>query len=92
MSQNFLKCVSTHQKGPVVSEDQNLLFFPKWLFFYFNFGANFFKSNITFLRYGNFIEDVITNCEKLIFRKRPLKFVNLYKSIGILAIYRSIFT
>ena len=56
-------CVSTHRKGPVVSEDKiDILLFPsKWPFFHLNFDGNIFKSEIAFLRYGNFIKDVITD-------------------------------
>ena len=57
-------CVSVHRKGPVVSEDQNcFLIFPKWLFCDLNFGAKFFEIGHcnAFLRYGDFIEDVITD-------------------------------
>ncbi len=39
----------------------DFLLIPKWLFFHLNFDAKFLKSGIVFLRYGNFIEDVITN-------------------------------
>ncbi len=37
------------------------------------------KSDIVFLRYGNFIEDVYKIGEKFILRKGLLKFWNLYK-------------
>ena len=33
----------------------DILLFSKWLFFWLNFGAFFFKSDIAFLRYGNLI-------------------------------------
>ncbi len=37
-------CVSTHRKGPVVSEDQiDFLVNPRWLFFHFNFSAKIFE-------------------------------------------------
>ncbi len=65
-------CDSTHRKGPVgSSEDQN------WLLCYFLNGCSFssilvqeyLKSDIVFLRYGNFIDDVILQIdEKLILR------------------------
>ena len=41
------------------------------------------KSDIAFLRYGNFIEDVITDWWKVDFEKKALKICESVQSIGI---------
>ncbi len=53
--------------------------------------SQFLKSGIAFLRYGSFIEDVLTDWWKLDFEKKTLKIWESAQSIGILAIQRSIF-
>ena len=87
-------CVSTHQKEPVVSEDQSGLFchFLNDCSFNSILVQNFLKSNIVFLRYGNFIEDVLTDWWKVDFEKKALKIWESVQSIGIFALERSIFT
>ena len=58
-----VKNVSQHIKRDQLSQKIKIdfLLFPKWLVFHLNFDAKFFKSDIAFLRYDNFIEDVITD-------------------------------
>ena len=53
----------------------------------------FLNSDIAFLRYGNFIEDVvITDWRKVDFENKALKIWEPVQSIGILAVQRSTFT
>ncbi len=44
---------------------------------------NVLKSDITFLRYGNFIEDIITDGWKVHFNKKAHKFFESVQIIGI---------
>ena len=81
------KCVSTHRKGPVVSEDQNCVFAIILLnccSFISILVQKLLKSDIAFLRYGNFIEDVITDWWKFDFEKKALKIWESVQRIGIL--------
>ncbi len=49
-----------------------------------NFDAIFYKLDIAFLRYGNFIDDIITDWWKVDSEKKVLdKFVNLGKCIAV---------
>ena len=84
-------CDSTHQKAPVGSEDQ------KWVFAVSEMAvhsAQFWwkkvlKLDSAFLRYGNFIEDVIRDSWKVNFEKNALKIWDSVLSIGILVIRES---
>ena len=51
--------IERDQLSPKIKID--FLVFPIWLFFHLNFGAKILKSDIVFLRYGNFIEGIITD-------------------------------
>ncbi len=66
--------MTQHQKGPVVSEDQNWLFAIFWIaVLSAQLNAIFFlKSDIGFLRYGNFIQDIITDWWKVDFEKKAI--------------------
>ncbi len=67
--------MSQHIKRDQLSQKIKIdfLLFPKCLFLHLNFGAKILKSDIAFLRYDNFIEDVITHWWKIDFEIKPLK-------------------
>ncbi len=50
------------------------------------------KPDIVFLRYDNFIEDIITDWWKVDFEKKALEVWKYVQSIGILAIQSTLFT
>ncbi len=65
--------------------------FPKWLFFQLDFGENYFDIGHyidTFLRYGSFIDDIITDQWKVDFEKVS----ESLQSIGVQAVWKPIFT
>ncbi len=64
------------------------MLFPKWLFFHLNFDAKFLKSKSAFLRYCNFIEDVITDWWKVDFEKN----LGIFRKYWYFGNQRSIFT
>ncbi len=82
-------CLNT-LKGTSCLRRSKLTFVPSAQFWYKNVWN--LKSDIEFLRYGNFIKDVITDWWKFDFEKRALKIWESVQSIGILAMQRSTFT
>ena len=59
----------------------DLLLLPKWMFFQLNFVAKVLKSDIVFLRYSSFITEKKKIAEKLILRRKLLKYGDLGKII-----------
>ncbi len=66
--------------------------FPKWLFFQLNCGAKNIEIGIAFWRYGNVIDNVITDWWEVDFEKSPLTVGNMGKVLHTLAIWILILT
>ncbi len=80
---NYFLCLNTSKATSCLRRSKIVfLIFPTRPFFLLNFGTKNLKSDIAFLRYGNFIEDVITDWWKVDSQKEALKVLESREKIS----------
>ncbi len=85
--------MTQHETGPVGFRKKfeiDFLLFSKWLLFSAQCCHNFFFKYIAFLRYGNFMDNIVTDRWKVHFEKKALKVCESEQSIGIITIQKTL--